>query len=101
MAQTWQFQPLATSVHDRGRDNIIFSATGEMNMRRFILTGAVLALIGSNASAAMVERKIGYEVSGKAFEGVLIYDDGVTAKRPAILMEPGWSGVSPVPAGTM
>ena len=63
-------------------------------MRRLILTVAVLALIGSNVSAATVERKVGYEIDGKAFEGVLIYDDGVTAKRPAILMEPDWSGVS-------
>ena len=52
-------------------------------MRRLTLSAVVLALIGSNASAATVERKIGYEIGGKAFEGVLIYDDGVTAKRPA------------------
>src|SRR5580698_3168108 len=65
-----------------------------MNMRRLILTCAVLALIGGNASAGMVERKIGYEIDGKAFQGVLVYDDGVTTKRPAILMEPDWSGVS-------
>jgi len=65
-----------------------------MNMRRLILTCAVLALIGGNASAGMVERKIGYEIDGKAFQGVLVYDDGATTKRPAILMEPDWSGVS-------
>jgi dienelactone hydrolase len=64
-------------------------------MRRFILTGVGLALISGSASAAMVERKIGYEVGGKAFEGVLVYDDSVTTKRPAILMEPDWSGVGP------
>ena len=67
----------------------------EKNMRRFILTSAALALISTSASAAMVDRKIGYEIGGKAFEGVLVYDDSVTAKRPAILMEPDWSGVSP------
>jgi dienelactone hydrolase len=64
-------------------------------MRRLILTSATLAVISTTASAAMVERKIGYEIGGKAFEGVLVYDDSVTAKRPAILMEPDWSGVSP------
>lgn len=64
-------------------------------MRRFILASMALALISSSASAAMVERRIGYEVDGKAFAGVLVYDDSVTTKRPAILMEPDWSGVGP------
>ena len=64
-------------------------------MRCFILASVGMALISGSASAAMVERKIGYEVGGKAFEGVLVYDDSVTTKRPAILMEPDWSGVGP------
>jgi dienelactone hydrolase len=64
-------------------------------MRSFVLAAVALALIGSHASAEMVERKIGYEIGGKAFEGVLVYDGAITAKRPAVLMEPDWSGVSP------
>jgi dienelactone hydrolase len=64
-------------------------------MRRFIFTSVVLALVSGSASAAMVERRIGYEVGGKAFEGVLVYDDSVKTKRPAILMEPDWWGVAP------
>ncbi len=65
-------------------------------MRHLILTGSVLALLAlaGNATAATVERKVGYEIDGKSFEGVLVYDDSVTTKRPAILMEPDWSGVS-------
>jgi dienelactone hydrolase len=63
-------------------------------MRHLIFTSMVLALIGGSASAAMIERRVGYEIDGKAFEGVLVYDDSVTAKRPAVLMEPDWSGVS-------
>jgi dienelactone hydrolase len=62
-------------------------------MLRLILTFAVLLLIGRSASADMVERKIGYDIDGKKFEGVLVYDDSVKAKRPAILMEPDWAGV--------
>jgi dienelactone hydrolase len=54
---------------------------------------AALALFGGSASAATVERKIGYEIGGKQFEGVLVYDDSVAGKRPAILMEPDWAGV--------
>lgn len=63
-------------------------------MLRLILATAVLALIGGGASAKMVERKIGYDIDGKKFEGVLVYDDSVKTKRPAILMEPDWAGVS-------
>src|SRR5579864_3696655 len=62
-------------------------------MLRLILTFVVLALIGRSASAEMVERKVGYDIDGKKFEGVLVYDDSVKAKRPAILMEPDWAGV--------
>src|ERR1700720_1266883 len=64
----------------------------ERAMHRLILALAALALAASSAAAAMVERKIGYDIDGKAFEGVLVYDDAVKAKRPAILMEPDWAG---------
>ncbi len=41
----------------------------------------------------MAEKKVRYEYDGGKFEGMLVYDDGVTAKRPAILMQPDWLGV--------
>ena len=41
----------------------------------------------------MVEKKVAYEVDGKRFEGMLVYDDSVKAKRPAIFMQPDWKGV--------
>ncbi len=41
----------------------------------------------------MAEKKVPYEYDGRKFEGVLVYDEGVTAKRPAILMQPDWLGV--------
>ncbi len=62
-------------------------------MRRLVFVFAVVTLFGHGAFAGMVERKIGYEIDGKKFEGVLVYDDSVRAKRPAILMEPNWAGV--------
>lgn len=49
-------------------------------MHRFILAGVALALISGSASAAMVERKTGYEVGGKAFESALVYDDSVRTR---------------------
>ena len=41
----------------------------------------------------MAEIKVPYEYDGRNFEGMLVYDDSVTAKRPAIFMQPDWLGV--------
>src|SRR5215470_2060901 len=41
----------------------------------------------------MVEKKVPYEVSGRQFEGMIVYDDGVTGKRPVVFMQPDWKGV--------
>ena len=41
----------------------------------------------------MAEKKVPYEYDGRKFEGMLVYDDGVTEKRPAIFMQPDWLGV--------
>lgn len=43
----------------------------------------------------MAEKTVSYEYDGRRFEGMLIYDETVTAKRPAILMQPDWLGVCP------
>ena len=34
-----------------------------------------------------------YEVNGRQFEGKLVYDDSVKAKRPAVYMQPDWKGI--------
>jgi dienelactone hydrolase len=41
----------------------------------------------------MAEKKIPYEVNGKPYEGVLVYDESVTGKRPAVFVQPDWKGV--------
>jgi dienelactone hydrolase len=43
----------------------------------------------------MAEKKVPYEVDGRQFEGMIVYDDSVTAKRPVVFMQPDWKGVSP------
>jgi dienelactone hydrolase len=68
-------------------------AAGGKQMNWIMLAVAAMMLIASGAEAEMVERKIGYEIDGRKFEGVLVYDDAVAGKRPAILMEPDWAGV--------
>jgi len=41
----------------------------------------------------MAARKVPYQVGGRQFEGLIVYDDAVTAKRPAVFMQPDWKGV--------
>jgi len=41
----------------------------------------------------MAEDKVPYQVNGRSFEGMIVYDDSVRAKRPAIFMQPDWKGV--------
>lgn len=55
---------------------------------------AVGALLAGHAGAAMKADKIDYTVDGKSFEGVLVYDDAVAAKRPAVVMAPAWLGIT-------
>jgi len=63
-------------------------------MRVFFAGLVASVLMSGAANAAMVTTKIAYRDGGTAFEGVLVYDDSVTARRPAIVMAPNWMGVT-------
>jgi dienelactone hydrolase len=41
----------------------------------------------------MAEKKVPYQVGGRQFEGMIVYDDAVTGKRPVVFMHPDWKGV--------
>ena len=41
----------------------------------------------------MARIRVPYEYDGREFEGMLVYDDTVTEKRPALFMQPDWLGV--------
>ena len=41
----------------------------------------------------MAEKKVPYQHNGRQFEGMIVYDDSVKTKRPAIFMQPDWKGV--------
>ncbi len=41
----------------------------------------------------MAEIAVPYEYDGRKFEGMLVYDDSVAEKRPAVFMQPDWLGV--------
>jgi dienelactone hydrolase len=63
-------------------------------MRAIVLGLAAVAVSGGFAAAEVVDQKVVYDIDGKKFEGVIVYDDAVKAKRPAVLMAPDWMGVS-------
>ncbi len=63
-------------------------------MRKFVLGMAFGMLLGGPALAGMTEKRISYSLGGTDFQGVLVYDDSVKAKRPALLMAPNWMGVT-------
>src|SRR5580692_433046 len=42
---------------------------------------------------AMVEKKVPYQVGGRPFEGMVVYDEAVAAKRPVVFLQPDWKGV--------
>jgi dienelactone hydrolase len=41
----------------------------------------------------MAEIRVPYQYNGRQFEGMIVYDDSVTAKRPAIFDQPDWKGI--------
>jgi dienelactone hydrolase len=41
----------------------------------------------------MVAKKVPYEVDGRKFEGMIVYDDSARTKRPTVFMQPDWLGV--------
>ena len=41
----------------------------------------------------MAKKKVAYQVGGRQFEGMIVYDESVTSKRPVIFMQPDWKGV--------
>jgi hypothetical protein len=75
--------------------------TGNIARREFLTGSALLAGAAAtgvftaveNASAAPVATPVSYQVKGRPFEGMIVYDDSVKTKRPVIFMQPDWMGV--------
>jgi dienelactone hydrolase len=43
----------------------------------------------------MIEKKVPYQVGGRPFEGMIVYDEAVTGPRPVVFVQPDWKGVCP------
>lgn len=64
-------------------------------MKLAMVAGLLFAAGCLSANAAMVERKIDYDVGGNKMESVLVYDDAVKTPRPGLVMTPDWLGMNP------
>jgi dienelactone hydrolase len=51
------------------------------------------ARIENERERKMAEKKVPYQVNGRQFEGVIVHDESVPAKRPVVFMQPDWKGV--------
>ena len=65
-------------------------------MRRAAVCPAVLslALLSSQAFAAMKTVPLEWNVGSDTFSGVLVYDDETRDPRPGLVMVPNWMGVT-------
>ena len=63
---------------------------------RIARLGCLLLLSGLAfaAQAKMVHKPVEWTLDGTKFRSVLVYDDAVSAKRPALVMVPNWYGVN-------
>jgi dienelactone hydrolase len=52
-----------------------------------------IAKAQTDPSRPMAEKMVPYQVNGRRFEGMIVYDDSVKANRPAVFMQPDWKGV--------
>lgn len=62
-------------------------------MSKSLIPLVLFGLVGLT-DAAVVSKPVPYEIDGEAFEGLLVYDDGVSHPRPGLLMVPDWLGVT-------
>jgi dienelactone hydrolase len=68
----------------------------EFLTRSALLAGAAAAGVLTaieKVSAAPVATPVPYQVNGRPFEGMIVYDDSVKTKRPVLFMQPDWMGV--------
>ncbi len=56
------------------------------------ITGALF--ISSISQAKIVHEKVEYKIDRKGYEGVLVYDDAKTERRPGVLIAHNWMGVT-------
>lgn len=59
-----------------------------------VLALAALAIASLQAQAAVRTRNVDWTQDGRAFQGVLVWDDAGAKARPGLVMVPNWMGVN-------
>lgn len=54
----------------------------------------VVSLFSLTAVAKPMRKPVSWELEGKKFEGVLVFDDAVKTARPGLVMFPNWLGIN-------
>lgn len=64
--------------------------------RSILRIAGALALLftAAGAQAKMVVHTLHWTLDGRTYQGALVYDDAVRARRPGLLMIPNWYGVN-------
>ncbi|MGV3623645.1 MAG: dienelactone hydrolase family protein [Archangium sp.] len=57
-------------------------------------TTLLAALLATSASAAVVQKKVAYDLDGAKYESVLVFDDANKDKKPGVLLVPNWLGIN-------
>ncbi len=79
-----------------------FDAIANIRRRQFLEGSALLAgcaaiggLAGvTPAAAAPMQKPVPYQVKDRKFEGLIVYDDAIKTPRPAVFLQPDWTGIS-------
>lgn len=59
-----------------------------------ILGTLLMAGSAGLVQADMVTQAVDYQIDGETYQGMLVYDNAVTERRPGLLMVPNWMGVT-------
>ncbi len=65
-----------------------------MSLVKGLSAAVVTVVVASAAQAKIVHKKIEYKEGSTKLEGVLVYDDSQTEKRPGVLIAPNWMGLT-------
>lgn len=69
----------------------------DLNVKKPLRSLLFLTLFAAtHANAAIKTKPVEWQVDGKPYAGVVVYDDASRAKRPGLLMVPDWLGINEV-----
>jgi len=80
-----------TSPH--GCSAVPFTPVPDREYCRAISVNMPAPITGESGDA---EKKVSYRVDGRQFEGMIVYDETIMAKRPVVFLQPDWKACAPI-----